>query len=70
MIRSEKHLQTIGNEEAARETFLVGEAVIRRINSDPLLPAQMIDTRARRQLIKGMVHYNQLGRAVWDKFPA
>jgi phenylacetic acid degradation operon negative regulatory protein len=68
MIRSEKHLQTIGNEEAARETFLVGEAVIRRINSDPLLPAQMIDTRARRQLIKGMVHYNQLGRAVWDKF--
>jgi hypothetical protein len=46
----------------------VGEAVIRRINSDPLLPAQMIDTRARRQLIKGMVHYNQLGRAVWDKF--
>lgn len=70
MTTSEKRVLQMSNEDAARETFLVGEAVIRRINADPLLPAQMVDTRARGQLIRGMVHYNQLGRSVWAEFQA
>ena len=70
MAVSEQQLQTMGSDDAARETFLVGEAVIRRINADPLLPAQMIDTRARHKLIQQMVHYNDTGRSVWAEFLA
>jgi phenylacetic acid degradation operon negative regulatory protein len=65
---SEKRLHQMSNDDAARETFLVGEAVIRRINADPLLPAQMIDTRARHKLIQQMMHYNETGRSVWAGF--
>ncbi len=68
MSASEKRIQRMGTPEAARETFLVGEAVIRRINADPLLPAQMVDTRARHKLVARMVSYNRLGRSVWEKF--
>jgi phenylacetic acid degradation operon negative regulatory protein len=68
MAASEKRLAKMSNDEAARETFLVGEAVIRRINADPLLPAQMVDIRARRRLIEQMVRYNELGRSVWEEF--
>ena len=70
MAVSEQRLQTMSNDDAARETFLVGEAVIRRINADPLLPAQMVDTRARHKLIQQMVHYNDTGRSVWADFLA
>ena len=70
MAASEKRLGKMSNDDAARETFLVGEAVIRRINADPLLPAQMVDTRARRKLINRMVRYNETGRSVWAEFLA
>jgi len=68
MTASEKRLKKMRNEDAARETFLVGEAVIRRINADPLLPTQMVDTRARHKLIQQMVRYNEMGRSVWEQF--
>ena len=68
MAESRERLQNMSSEDAARETFLVGEAVIRRINGDPLLPGQMVDADARREMIREMVRYNQLGRSVWVKF--
>lgn len=52
----------------ARETFLLGEAVIRQINSDPLLPESMIDSKARRKMHETMVAYDALGREVWTRF--
>jgi phenylacetic acid degradation operon negative regulatory protein len=52
----------------ARETFLLGEAVIRQINSDPLLPESMIDYKARRKMHETMVAYDALGREVWTRF--
>lgn len=58
----------LGDREAARETFLLGEAVIRQINSDPLLPDAMIDAPARRKLHKTMVAYDALGRSAWARF--
>lgn len=67
---SQKRIQRMATQDAARETFLVGEAVIRRINADPLLPAQMVDTRARCNLIQQMVRYNDLGRSAWADFLA
>lgn len=54
--------------DAARESFLIGEAVIRQVNSDPLLPAPMIDARLRRQMIEQMVQYDALGRDSWTRF--
>jgi phenylacetic acid degradation operon negative regulatory protein len=70
MAASGKRVLEMNNDDAARETFLVGEAVIRRINADPLLPQQMVDTRSRRKLIEQMIGYNELGRAVWGEFLA
>jgi phenylacetic acid degradation operon negative regulatory protein len=54
--------------DSARETFLVGEAVIRQINADPLLPDEMIDATARREMISAMVAYNELGSSAWSSF--
>lgn len=65
---SSRRLNKLTIEEAARETFLVGEAVIRQINSDPLLPDPMINTGLRRSLIEQMIQYDNLGRQIWASF--
>jgi len=68
MTSSLNRLSGLDAATAARETFLIGEAVIRCINADPLLPAQMVDTGARQQLVAQMVDYNEQGRAAWAEF--
>ena len=68
MATSARRLPRLGAAEAARETFLVGEAVIRRINADPLLPAQMVNQGARHKLIAQMLDYNEKGRWAWAEF--
>ena len=70
MTASERRVATLGSDAATRETFLVGEAVIRKINADPLLPSQMVDTSARRKLISRMRQYNELGQSVMAEFKA
>ncbi|MFK8043583.1 PaaX [Congregibacter sp.] len=52
----------------ARETFLLGEAVIRQVTSDPLLPDSMIDVTARRKMHQTMVAYDAFGRDAWVRF--
>lgn len=52
----------------ARETFLLGEAVIKQINSDPMLPDSMIDVAARRKMHQTMVAYDAFGRDAWTRF--
>ena len=56
--------------EAASETMQVGEAVIRQINADPLLPAAMIDSDSRRTMIEQMTQYNRIGRDIWRGYIA
>ena len=68
MKRSARRLPTLDLPEAARESFLVGEAVIRQVNADPLLPPPVIDARARREMIEQMVTYDALGRDIWREF--
>ncbi|QQV77300.1 hypothetical protein H5J25_00145 [Sphingomonas aliaeris] len=53
--------------EAARETFLLGQSVIRAINSDPLLPAELVDTDLRRTLVDTMIGYNAMALRHWSK---
>lgn len=68
MSDSTRRLPELDVEDAARETFLIGEAVIRQINADPLLPDAMIDTRARRTMSKAMLEYDARGRDAWTRF--
>ncbi|MEG3125935.1 hypothetical protein [Sphingomonas sp. GB1N7] len=54
--------------EAARETFLLGQSVIRVINSDPLLPDELVDTDLRGTLVNAMVRYNATALHHWSNF--
>jgi phenylacetic acid degradation operon negative regulatory protein len=65
-----QRLERLSQQAAARETLLVGEAVIRQINADPLLPDTMIDARLRSDMIARMIDYDALGRGVWAQFIA
>ena len=52
---------------AARETFLLGQSVIRAINSDPLLPDELVDAELRRTLVNAMASYNGMALQYWNK---
>lgn len=65
---SRKRLRAMAIEEAARESFLIGEYVIRQINADPLLPDEMIDARRRREMIEAMADYNDFCTPIWIDF--
>jgi phenylacetic acid degradation operon negative regulatory protein len=65
---SSSRLPRLALDDAARESFLIGEAVIRSINADPLLPEQFIDVAARRKLVSAMLAYDSLGRDIWASF--
>lgn len=55
-------------ESAARESFLLGQAVIRSISLDPLLPAEMVDIRLRHRMIELMIAYDEIGKQCWARF--
>jgi phenylacetic acid degradation operon negative regulatory protein len=68
MAASLARLPTMTKDAAARETLLLGQAVIRAINLDPLLPAEMVDAALRRRMIADMVAYDAAGRRAWQEF--
>lgn len=70
VIKSSAALPSLDIRDAVRETFLVGESLIKQINADPLLPNEMIDTKLRGEMINKMKQYNELGRTVWLRFHA
>lgn len=53
--------------EAAKESFLIGDQVLRQIAYDPRLPKEMVDTELRSIFIKTMVHFDDIGRSIWSK---
>jgi phenylacetic acid degradation operon negative regulatory protein len=55
---------------AAKQTLLVGRAAIRDILRDPLLPAELVDARLRRELVSRMKRYDRLGKSCWRAFYA
>ncbi len=57
-------------DEGARETLLLGQAVIRAINLDPLLPDALVDAALRRRMIDAMIAYDEIGRRAWAAFGA
>ncbi|MCH2190191.1 MAG: PaaX [Gammaproteobacteria bacterium] len=61
-------LKLINIEDAIQESLMLGDTVIKQINSDPVLPYEMIDTNLRAQLIDSMCIYNNYGCQIWTDF--
>lgn len=55
-------------ERAAREAFELGNAAIRRLVFDPLLPAPLVDAEARSRFIQTVARYDDAGQAIWRRF--
>lgn len=54
--------------DAARETLLIGQAVIRLINYDPLLPPELADQAGFLNMVETMRTYNAAGLRCWQAF--
>jgi phenylacetic acid degradation operon negative regulatory protein len=67
---SRARVSRLATGEAMVETFLVGAAVVRRLQLDPLLPSEMLDPAPRRALVKATRAYDELGRSLWAGFLA
>jgi len=54
-------------EEAARQSFLMGDRVLRHVAYDPLLPKQMIDVDLRVKYVETMSRYDRVGNSFFDE---
>jgi len=68
MRQSLEKLPAMTTSEAARETLLVGESVIKTINFDPLLPDAIGETELFQNMIDEMARYNQTGMEFWNQY--
>lgn len=68
--QSRARLDTLAPDAAAREALLLGQAAIRRINLDPLLPDAMVDTALFDRLVAAMDDYDRRGKQAWSAFYA
>jgi phenylacetic acid degradation operon negative regulatory protein len=65
---SAQRLYGLDVKQATRESFLIGEHVIRHINQDPLLPEEMVDVPARQILLNTMIEYDKMCHPIWHEF--
>ncbi|MGO4325756.1 PaaX family transcriptional regulator [Cupriavidus sp. 2TAF22] len=63
--RSRAKLARMEPDASARESMLVGRAIIRAIVRDPLLPEAIMDPAPRRDLIEATRAYQLHARALW-----
>ena len=68
MEKSAARLVDLDVKQATKESFLIGEHVIRHINQDPLLPEEMLDVSARQNLLTTMVEYDRICHPIWHEF--
>lgn len=59
--------QQLSVEDAVRQSFLMGDRVLRNIAYDPLLPCEMIDVDARVHYLKTMIEYDRCGNGFFEK---
>lgn len=52
---------------AARESFLLGNAAIRQLVFDPLLPAPLVDVAERQAFINAVQRYDRIGHEIWQR---
>jgi len=52
-------------DQAARESYLLGDKAIRQLVFDPLLPSPLVDTAARAAFTATVLRFDRLGHAIW-----
>lgn len=57
-------------DDAARESYLLGDQGIREIVFDPMLPEPLVSVRARRAFIAAVRRYDEAGRRIWRDYLA
>ena len=55
---------------AARQSFVLGDAAIRQLVFDPLLPAPLADEQARADFVDAVIRFDAAGQAIWKDFLA
>ena len=70
MTESLDRLPVLDTADAARETLLIGQAAIRTINFDPLLPPELGNQTLFLEMAAMMRTYNQAGIACWNAYNA
>lgn len=65
---SKEKLKSLDLADAARESFLTGQSVIRCIGSDPLLPDAFSNTALFDQMHMEMIEFDERGREIWRDF--
>jgi phenylacetic acid degradation operon negative regulatory protein len=68
MEKSAQRLTCVDIKQATKESFLIGEHVIRQINQDPLLPEEMVDASAKKALLATMIDYANVCHPIWHEF--
>jgi len=62
------HMDELPDKVALRDVFILGDAGIRSVVFDPLLPAPLVDECARQQYFKTVRRFNKKGRRLWLAF--
>lgn len=70
MTESLERLPRLSLADAARETLLTGQAVIRAINFDPLLPPELGNQKLFLEMVGAMRAYNERGQDCWRAYNA
>ncbi|MFN4184293.1 MAG: hypothetical protein ACK4M6_05860 [Hyphomonas sp.] len=70
MLESLGRLASMSAADAARETLLIGQAAIRAINFDPLLPPELGNQELFLEMVSTMRAYNEAGTACWRAYHA
>lgn len=63
-----EHMDDLPYDVALREIFMLGDAGIRSVIFDPLLPAPLVDEAARQQYFSTVRRFNHEGRRLWFAF--
>lgn len=61
---------TLPLDQAAREAFEIGHDAIRQLMYDPLLPAPLVDAKARTRFMMAIASFDDNGKDIWQRFLA
>lgn len=63
-----QQMDKLPHKVALQEVFILGDSAIRSIIFDPLLPAPLVDEKARQKYFNIVRHLNEEGRRLWLAF--